>query len=87
MVTKRFSIDLETLFKGVSETIALLYDEQGGQQGNIVDENGNIVYVNEKHLYEQVEYFNDIDELNKRKELLSKISNRAYTNFRIHYKK
>ena len=79
MTTKRFPITPNTLFEGRTESIALVYDEHGGQQGNIV-------YVNEHHIYEQVEYFNDIDTLNKRQEVLKKISNKEYTNFTIHYK-
>lgn len=81
MTTKRFPIERKSLFEGRTETIALVYDEHGGQQGNIVDNEGNIVYVNEHHIYEQVEYFNDIDTLNKRQEVLKKISNKKYENF------
>ena len=81
MATKRFPIERKSLFEGRTETIALVYDEHGGQQGNIVDNEGNIVYVNEHHIYEQVEYFNDIDTLNKRQEVLKKISNKKYENF------
>ena len=46
MTTKRFPITPNTLFEGRTETIALVYDEHGGQQGHIVDNEGNIVYVN-----------------------------------------
>lgn len=81
MITKRFPIERKSLFEGRTETIALVYDEHGGQQGDIVDNEGNIVYVNEHHIYEQVEYFNDIDTLNKRQEVLKKISNKKYENF------
>ena len=37
MTTKRFPITPNTLFEGRTETIALVYDEHGGQQGDIVD--------------------------------------------------
>ena len=86
MLTKRFPITPNTLFEGRTETIALVYDEHGGQQGNIVNDEGGIVYVNEHHIYEQVEYFNDIENLKKRQEVLKKISNKIYTNFTIHSK-
>lgn len=86
MITKRFPITPNTLFESRTETIALVYDEHGGQQGHIVDNEGNIVYVNEHHIYEQVEYFNDIDTLNKRQKILENISNKKYTNFIIHHK-
>ena len=86
MVIKRFPINLNTLFDNREERIALVYDEQGGQQGEIVDDNCNIVYVNEQHIYEQVEYFNDIQSAIKRQNVLKKISNKKYTNFNVHYK-
>jgi hypothetical protein len=86
MTRKRFSLAVNTLFDGRTENIALVYDEHGGHQGNIVTDNGNIEYVNEHHIYEQVEFFNDIDSLKKREEVLKKISNKTYKNFRIHYK-
>ena len=83
MITKRFPITPNTLFEGRTETIALVYDEHGGQQGHIVDDEGNIVYVNEHHIYEQIEFFNNINTLNKRIEELKRISNKTYCNFRI----
>lgn len=83
MTTKRFPITPNTLFEGRTETIALVYDEHGGQQGNIVDNEGNIVYVNEHHIYEQIEFFDNINTLNNRIEELKRITNKDYSNFRI----
>ena len=88
MTTKRFPItfnELKDMFTRLHKTewFAVLYDEYGGQQGNIVDDEGNIVYVNEQHIYEQVEFFNDIDTLNNRIEELKRITNKSYSNFRI----
>lgn len=83
MEEKRFSIDINTLFDNRSETIALIYDEHGGINGKIVTDEGEIVKVNERHIYEQVEFFNDLKSLEKRKDVLARITNRRYTNFRI----
>ena len=86
METIRFSINKNALFENRTESIALVYDEKGGQQGYIVTDDGAIVYVNEQHIYEQVEFFNDIKTLTERVEVLKKISNKSYCNFSIHYK-
>ena len=88
MTTKRFPItcdELTDMFTRLHKTewFALLYDEQGGQQGDIVNDEGNIVYVNEKHIYEQVEFFNNINVLKERIEELKRITNKRYSNFRI----
>lgn len=82
----RFSINKAELFENRTETIALLYDEQGGQQGYIVTDNGDIKYVSEHHIYEQVEFFNDIQSLTERVDVLKRITNKTYNNFSIHYK-
>jgi hypothetical protein len=88
MITKRFPITFEEvkdMFTRLHKTewFALLYDEHGGQQGNIVDNEGNIVYVNEHHIYEQIEFFDNINTLNNRIEELKRITNKSYSNFRI----
>lgn len=88
MTTKRFPItfeDLKDMFTRLHKTewFAVLYDEHGGQQGHIVDNEGNIVYVSEHHIYEQVEFFDNINTLNKRIEELKSITNKTYRNFRI----
>ncbi len=86
MEEKRFSIDTNTLFDNRSETMALIYDEHGGINGKIVTDEGEIVKVNEHHIYEQVEFFNDLKSIKKRKDVLSRITNKRYTNFRVIYK-
>lgn len=86
MEEKRFSIDTNTLFDNRSETMALIYDEHGGINGKIVTDEGEIVEVNERHIYEQVEFFNDLKSIKKRKDVLARITNKRYTNFRVIYK-
>ena len=87
MKTKRFSVNKDTLFEGRNEQYALVYDDTHYHNHSAFDERGNWEYINEKHIYEQVEYFNDIPTMKKRQIELSKISNKVYDNFRcIHSK-
>lgn len=81
METKRFSVNKDTLFEGRNEQYALVYDDTHYHNHSAFDERGNWEYINEKHIYEQVEYFNDLHEMNKRQIELSKISNKHYSNF------
>lgn len=81
METKRFSINKSTLFEGRNEQYALVYDDTQYQHHGVFDERGNWEYINERHIYEQVEYFNDLHEIKKRQMELSKISNKHYSNF------
>ena len=70
MITKRFPITLNTLFEGRTETLAIVYEQENYQQGNFVTDDCEIVYLNERHIYEQVEYFNTMTELIERKKVL-----------------
>lgn len=86
MLTKRFPLDRTTLFNGRTETIALVYEQTMHHKGYFINDDGDIEYVDEKHIYEQVEYFNSILELKKRQEVLAKTTNRNYSNFTAVYK-
>lgn len=86
MLTKVFPLDRTKLFDGRSETIALVYEQTMHHQGDFVNDDGDIEYVDEKHIYEQVEFFNDIAELKAREKVLKNITNRNYDNFTIVYK-
>lgn len=86
MLTKRFPLDRTTLFNGRTETIALIYEQTMHHEGDFINDDGDIEYVNEEHIYEQVEYFNSILELKKRQKVLAKTTNRNYSNFTAVYK-
>lgn len=86
MLTKIFPLDRTKLFDGRTETIALVYEQTMHHQGDFINDDGDIEYVNEKHIYEQVEFFNDIAELKAREKVLKNITNRNYDNFTIVYK-
>lgn len=86
MLTKIFPLDRTKLFDGRSETIALVYEQTMHHQGDFINDDGDIEYVDEKHIYEQVEFFNDIAELKAREKVLKNITNRNYDNFTIVYK-
>lgn len=86
MLTKIFPLDRTKLFDGRTETIALVYEQTMYHQGNFVNDDGDIEYVDEKHIYEQVEYFNDIAEMKARQKVLAKTTNRMYSNFTAVYK-
>lgn len=86
MLTKKFPLDRTTLFNGRTETIALIYEQTMHHKGDFINDDGDIEYVDEKHIYEQVEYFNSILELKKRQEVLAKTTNRFYSNFTAVYK-
>lgn len=86
MLTKIFPLDRTKLFDGRSETIALVYEQTMHHQGDFINDDGDIEYVDEKHIYEQVEFFNDIAELKAREKVLKNITNRNYNNFTIVYK-
>ena len=86
METKRFSVNKDTLFEGRNEQYALVYDDTHYHNHGVFDERGNWEYINEKHIYEQVEYFNDIPTMKKRQIELSKISNKVYDNFQCIHK-
>lgn len=86
MITKTFPLDRTTLFNGRTETIALIYKQTMYHQGDFINDDGDIEYVDEKHIYEQVEYFNDITEMNARQKVLAKTTNRNYSNFTAVYK-
>lgn len=86
MLTKTFPLDRTTLFNGRTETIALVYEQTMYHKGNFINDDGDIEYVDEKHIYEQVEFFNSILELKKRQEVLAKTTNRIYSNFTAVYK-
>lgn len=81
MKTNRFNVNRDTLFEGRDETLAIVYEQEDYQQGNFVTDDCEIVYRNERNIYEQVEYFNTMKELIERKEVLEKIS--KYKNFTI----
>lgn len=81
MLTKKFPLDRTTLFNGRTETIALIYEQTMHHKGDFINDDGDIEYVDEKHIYEQVEYFNSITELKKRQKVLAKTTNRDYSNF------
>lgn len=82
MKTKRFEINKDTLFEDRNEQYALVYDDTHYHNHGVFDERGNWEYISEKHIYEQVEYFNDLHEMNKRQIELSRITNKRYNNFR-----
>ena len=86
MLTKKFPLNRDTLFNGRTETIALVYEQTMHHKGDFINDDGDIEYVDEKHIYEQVEYFNSILELKKRQEVLAKTTNRDYSNFTAVYK-
>ena len=86
MLTKVFPLDRTKLFDGRSETIALVYEQTMHHHGDFINDDGDIEYVDEKHIYEQVEFFNDIAELKAREKVLKNITNRNYNNFTIVYK-
>lgn len=86
MLTKIFPLDRTKLFDCRSETIALVYEQTMHHHGDFINDDGDIEYVNEKHIYEQVEFFNDIAELKAREKVLKNITNRNYDNFTIIYK-
>lgn len=87
MKTKRFEINKDTLFEDRNEQYALVYDDTHYHNHSAFDERGNWEYISEKHIYEQVEYFNDLYEMNKRQIELSKITNKTYNNFRVIHNK
>ena len=88
MLTKKFPLNRTTLFDGRTETIALVYEQTMHHHGYFLNDDGSdFEYVDEKHIYEQVEFFNDIADLKKRQKVLKNISNRIYNNFTIVYKK
>ena len=87
MKTKRFEINKDTLFEDRNEQYALVYDDTHYHNHSVFDERGNWEYISEKHIYEQVEYFNDLYEMNKRQIELSKITNKTYNNFRVIHNK
>ena len=86
MLTKKFPLDRTTLFNGRTETIALVYEQTMHHKGDFINDDGDIEYVDEKHIYEQVEFFNSIAELKKRQKVLAKTTNRIYSNFTAVYK-
>lgn len=86
MLTKRFPLDRTTLFNGRTETIALVYEQTMHHKGDFINDDGDIEYVDEKHIYEQVEYFNSIAEMKARQKVLAKTTNRFYSNFTAVYK-
>lgn len=86
MLTKVFPLDRTKLFDGRSETIALVYEQTMHHQGDFVNDDGDIEYVDEKHIYEQVEYFNHIADLKRRQKELARTTNRMYSNFTAIYK-
>lgn len=81
MLTKVFPLDRTKLFEGRTETLAIVYEQEGYQQGYFVTDDCEIVYRNERNIYEQVEFFNTMEELIERKKVLEKIS--KYKNFTI----
>ena len=81
METNRFNVNRETLFEGRTETLAIVYEQESYQQGHFVTDDCEIVYRNERNIYEQVEFFNTMVELIERKKVLEKIS--KYKNFTI----
>lgn len=88
MLTKKFPLNRTTLFDGRTETIALVYEVSMHHKGYFLNDDGDdFEHVDEKHIYEQVEFFNDIAELKTRQKVLENISNRIYSNFTIVYKK
>lgn len=86
MLTKIFPLDRTRLFDNRTESIALIYEQTMHHQGHFINDDGDIEYVDEKHIYEQVEFFNDIAELKAREKVLKNITNRNYNNFTIVYK-
>jgi hypothetical protein len=88
MTKNRFPItfqELKDMFTRLHKTewFALVYDLTEDFQGRKF--NGRVFeYVDERNIYEQVEFFDNIDTLHERIEELKRITNKNYSNFRIH---
>lgn len=81
METNRFNVNRDTLFEGRTETLAIVYEQEDYQRGRFVTDDCEIVYRDECNIYEQVEFFNTMEELTERKKVLENIS--KYKNFTI----
>ena len=84
-IKKFFSINREQpfLFENRTEQFALIYEQHEKWTSSDFDDRGNWEYTGKEHIYEQVEFFNDIETMEKRKVELSKITNKVYKNFSV----
>lgn len=82
-IKKFFAINREQpiLFENRTEQFALIYEQHEKWTSSDFDDRGNWEYTEKEHIYEQVEFFNDIGTMEKRQKELSKITNKVYKNF------
>ena len=79
------NIDFKHLFDNHTEPYALVYTEKIVSFYDKPNERGCWEHVKEIGEYDQVEYFNSINELQQRELILSKITNKNYYNFSHHF--